>query len=99
MVPEEWGAVAACLMGDSWPLPTTTLLARGAMAGRHRGVPIFWTPQRVIRMRRYAERGFSQREAALCLGTTHAAVAIQASKLGIHFHALPGAPPLNRNNL
>jgi hypothetical protein len=59
---------------------------------------LFWTPRRVVKLRWYAERGLSQREAAKLLDTTYGAVINEASRLGIHFHGPPGAPRMNRNH-
>lgn len=63
-----------------------------------RGRPQSWTPRRVLALRRYAQRGFSQHEAALCMGTTYGSIINIASKLGIHFSGPSGAPLMNRNN-
>ena len=67
------------------------------MAGRKPGKPIFWLPRRVLKLRSYAQRGFSQWEAARCLGCTLPAVAQFASKMGIHFNGPAGAPRGNKN--
>lgn len=57
-----------------------------------------WTPRRVVRLRRYAERGLSQAEAAVLMGMTYGAVINAASALGISFNGPPGAPLMNRNH-
>jgi hypothetical protein len=63
-----------------------------------RGRPVLWTPRRVVKLRGYAERGFSQAEAAKLLDVTYGAVINEASRLGISFHGPPGAPKMNRNH-
>ena len=61
-----------------------------------------WSPHDVLRVRQYAERGFSAREAGLLLVPvrTRAAVSLLASRLGIHFRSSqPGAPFGNKNRV
>lgn len=64
-----------------------------------RGPPVsVWTPRRVVRLRRYAERGLSQAEVAKLMDTTYGSVLHIASRLGISFHGPAGAPLMNRNH-
>jgi len=61
-----------------------------------------WDWRDVIKVRQYADRGFSAREAGLLLNPvrTRAAVSFLASRLGIHFHASnTGAPKYNNNRV
>jgi len=56
-----------------------------------------WTPRRVLKLRSYAERGFSMAEAAKLLDVTYGAVLNEAQHLGIRFHGPHGAPRMNTN--
>jgi hypothetical protein len=51
----------------------------------------------VVKLRGYAERGLSMREAAKLMDRSYGAVLAIASRLGIHFHGPMGAPKMNRN--
>lgn len=64
-----------------------------------RGVPRGpnWSPRQVVKLRWYAERGLSLREAAKLLDKSWSGVTRQAQRLGIHFHGPSGAPRMNRN--
>ena len=59
--------------------------------------PPQWSPREVVRLRGYAERGFSMREAATLIGRSWPGTMRIASRLGIHFHGPMGAPLMNRN--
>jgi hypothetical protein len=56
-----------------------------------------WSPREVVRLRSYAARGLSTREAAVLIGRSWPAVMRMASRLGVHFHGPMGAPKMNRN--
>jgi hypothetical protein len=51
----------------------------------------------VVKLRWYAERGLSTREAAILLGRSWPGTMRIASRLGIHFAGPMGAPKMNRN--
>lgn len=56
-----------------------------------------WSPQEVLKLRSYADRGFSAWEAGKCLGRSNRAVEQMAHKLAVHFHGKMGAPRMNHN--
>jgi hypothetical protein len=56
-----------------------------------------WKPAEVLHLRWYAERGFSQAEAAKVMDRTYGSVVNKAAQLEIRFHGPDGAPFLNRN--
>lgn len=56
-----------------------------------------WTPREVVKLRGYAERGISTREASILLGRSWPAVMRIAGRLAIRFHGPMGAPKMNRN--
>ena len=55
-----------------------------------------WSPREVVRLRGYAARGFSAREAGILIGRSTAARA-DRSRVGIIFMEEMGAPKMNRN--
>lgn len=65
--------------------------------GRGRGFYV-WTPRRVLKLRSYARRGFSMREAAKLMDMTYGAIINAASARKISFHGPSGAPLMNRNH-
>jgi len=56
-----------------------------------------WSPREVVKLRGYADRGLSLREASILIGRSWAGTMRLAQRLGIHFHGPMGAPKLNRN--
>lgn len=56
-----------------------------------------WSPREIVRLRGYAARGFSAREAGIMLGRSNRGVEQIARKYDIHFHGVMGAPKMNRN--
>lgn len=56
-----------------------------------------WTPREVLQLRAYAERRFSQAEAAKLMDRSEASIACKASQLSIKFDGPDGAPLLNHN--
>lgn len=60
-----------------------------------RGQP--WKPADILHLRWYADRGFSQAEAAAVMGRTYGSVINKAAQLSIRFDGPDGAPFLNRN--
>jgi len=63
-----------------------------------------WHWRDVIRVRQYADRGFSAKEASILISAltgvtrTRAAVSFLASRLGIHFHGTATGAPMYNNN-
>lgn len=56
-----------------------------------------WSPKEVVKLRWYADRGLSTREAAKLLDRSWKGVQLISGRLGIHFHGPMGAPKMNRN--
>lgn len=56
-----------------------------------------WSPREVVRLRGYAARGFSAREAGILIGRSTAAVQMISGRVGITWHGPMGAPKMNRN--
>jgi len=67
------------------------------MSKRGEPRPPPWSPKEVIKLRGYAARGFSTKEAGKCLGRSNRGVEQMAQKLGISFHGPMGAPKGNNN--
>jgi hypothetical protein len=64
-------------------------------AGEPRGPK--WSPREIVRLRGYAARGFSAREAGILVGRSTAAVQMISGRVGITWHGPMGAPKMNRN--
>lgn len=58
------------------------------MSAKKRTVPRDWTKTDVKRLRSFARRGVSAREAGQHLGRTRGAVAFKAMVLGVRFRAI-----------
>ena len=56
-----------------------------------------WTRGDIQHLRWYAERGFSEAEAAAVMGRSWGSIHNRAQLLGIHFHGPAGAPFANQN--